>query len=144
MQVQIILETENPETDAIQLNDFIKELNIKELISNVEESQTTNGTMSVGEYLPIINLLLTSTVSSVFIKGIFDVIKNYFDIKKANISSSIETKKIEAEINKVTITIENDDGIKKSMSFSTFNEDERTKFFEIINSEKTGNSKLEM
>ena len=118
--------------EIVELNDLIREKNQKGLLPKLIEKKAEPGSMSLGEYLPVIQLVLGSTAVAAGIKGIFDVIKYYFSMREKKILSNTEIEKSKLELYKIDFQIETKDGIKTSLKFSSFDEDERNNFFEII------------
>ena len=92
--------------------------------------------MSIGDITPIIQLILSHTIVATGIKGLFDIIKNYFDLKKQIAISSSESDKSKNDSTKVgppKVNWSLKDGDKEyNMKFTTFDENERKLFFDMI------------
>lgn len=125
MKIQLELLTENANEEIEDFNDFIREENISGLITKLKEAEPEEGAMSAADYLPIIQMVLGSSVVAAGIKGIFDVIKKYFDYKTS-------TSKIKAEEKKVVLSKKNDKGESESFTMSLLNEEERIKFMKFF------------
>jgi hypothetical protein len=82
LKIELKLNTENADNEIIQLYDFINEHSIKGIKSKVAEIEPELGTMGAGDYMPIIQMILGSTVVAAGVKGLFEIIKNYFDLRK--------------------------------------------------------------
>ena len=132
MKIEIKLSANTKLPDVVALNEYIREHNIKGVISIVEEAETTQGSMSFDDYLPAIKLVLGSTATVGGIKGIFDIIKSYFDLVKQKYVSKAETDKENLKQSKVEFTFE-ESGKKVTLNFSSFDETERKSFFETVN-----------
>lgn len=132
MKIEIKLNTKNADEEITSLNDFISEHNIKGLSNKIAISEPEHGSMSVGDLMPIIQMILGSTVVAAGVKVIFDIIKNYFDLRKQKITSQSELDKNKIEQNKIEFIVETKEGEKVNLKFSSFNETERKQFFETI------------
>lgn len=125
MKIELVLNTENATDEITGLNDYIREQNLKGIITKVAEREPQPGEMSAGDYMPIIQMILGSTVVAAGVKGIFDIIKNYFELRKEKIKATVEQHKI-------SLTVEAKDGKKVNLQFSSFNEKERKLFLNTI------------
>lgn len=125
MKIELVLNTANAADEITGLNDYIREQNLKGIMTKVAEREPLPGEMSAGDYLPVVQLILGSTVVAAGVKGLFDLIKNYFELRK-------EKVKAELEQHKIAFTIETKDGEKVNLQFSAFNEEERKHFFNTI------------
>ena len=132
MKLEITLNTANAPDEIIELNDFIREQNIKGIMTKVARREPQPGEMSIGDYMPIIQMILGSTVVAAGVKGLFDVFKNYFDLKKQKITSKAEVEKATLEQHKIAFTVESNDGRKINLQFASFSETERKHFFETV------------
>lgn len=132
MELKIILNTEKAEEEIIDLNDYIREQNMKGVITKVEEKKAEEGTMGIGDYMPVISLILASPVIAAGIKGIFEACKNYFDLRKQQAISNTETEKTKAEEHKMEFVIETAEGKKINLKISSFDEEERKRFLDSV------------
>ncbi len=132
MKIEIKLNTKDSDEEISILNDFISEQNLKGLINKIAVSEPKHGSMSVGDLMPIIQIILGSTVVAAVVKGLFDIIKNYFDLRKQKIISQSEIEKNKIEQHKIEIVLETKEGEKVNLKFSSFNETERKHFFETV------------
>jgi hypothetical protein len=132
VKFQLVLENDNQ--DAADLNSFIREQNVKGLLSKVEMKDPEPGTQSGMDYSSIITLVLQSTVVAAGVKGLFDVIKNYFDLKKQGLVSEADGKKAEHEANKIKLKHTTKDGRNLEVELSAFTEQERQQFLTFIQS----------
>ena len=125
MNIQLELKTENAIEDIEELNDFIREENLSGVITKIEDAPAKDGTMDIGTYMPIIQMVLGSTVVATGIKGIFDILKKWFEYK---------TKKIELQTveKKVTLSKKNKDGETEMFTMSLFDEKERKQFMKFF------------
>ena len=114
--------------DIWELKDLIAEKNIGGLKLNVAESPSQAGTMSGSDYLPIIQMVLGSTVVSAAVKGLFDVIKGYFDLQK----QKTDLEKTRITENKIEFEFHGKDGVKNILKFNSFDEKERAHFFDMV------------
>ncbi len=122
MKLELVLNTENADEEISILNDYIGEQNLDGIMTKIVECEHKQGEMSVGDYMPIIQFVLGAPVVVAGVKGIFDIIKNYFELQKEKIVQS-----------KITFNIETTpDGKKESIEFSSFDEEERKRFFKIV------------
>lgn len=125
MKIELVLNTANAADEITGLNDYIREQNLKGIMTKVAEREPRPGEMSAGDYMPIIQMILGSTVVAAGVKGIFDIIKNYFELRKEKIKATVEQHKI-------AFTVETQDGKKVNLQFSSFDEKERKQFFNAI------------
>ncbi len=125
MKIELVLNTENATDEITGLNDYIREQNLKGIMTRVAERKPLPGEMSAGDYLPIIQCVLGSTVVAAGVKGLFDLIKNYFELQKEKI-------KTKAEQHKIAFNLETKDGKKINLQFSAFDEKERADFLKTI------------
>jgi len=132
MKLELKLNSVNAEEEIIELNDYIKEHNLKGLISKVLTKEPEKNSMSVNEYMPIIQLVLGSTVVAAGVKGLFDIIKSYFELKKQKISSNVDMEKNSAEKSKIEFQIETKAGKKINLKFNSFDDKERLNFFTTL------------
>ena len=132
MRIKLHLNTADSNDEIVELNDFLKEQNMKGLISKIEETKAVEGTMGVGDYLPVLEIILSSTVVAAGVKGLFEVFKNYFDLKRARISTASDLDKLKIEQRKVEFSMETADGKKVNVKFSSFDSNERKQFFDSV------------
>lgn len=118
--------------EVTTLNEYIREQNIKGIISTVKEDEPIQGSMSLNDYIPAIQLVLGSAATAAGIKGIFDVIKSYFDMSKQKNISNNEANKESLKQSKIEFSFE-ESGKKVTLNFSSFDEVERKIFFETVN-----------
>lgn len=131
MKIEIRLIAEDNTNEIVTLNDYIREQNIKGIITTIKEEEPVQGAMNLNDYMPIIKLVLGSTATAAVVKGIFDIIKNYFDLYKQKYVSRADIEKEKIKQSKVEFTFE-ESGKKVSLNFSTFDITERDKFFETV------------
>ncbi len=124
MKFEIVLNTENATEEIENLNEYIREQNLKGVMTKLVERPPQQGEMSIGDYMPVIELLLGSTVVAAGVKGLFDIIKNYFDLQK-------EKLKNKTEQHKISFNIETD-GKKVDLQLTSFDEKERQNFIKTI------------
>ncbi|MCX6251014.1 MAG: hypothetical protein NTX61_09690 [Bacteroidetes bacterium] len=132
MKLEITLNTENAADEINELNDFIREQNIKGIITKVAQREPQPGEMSIGDYMPIIQMILGSTVVAAGVKGLFDILKNYFDLQKQRVASKADVEKANTEQQKIAFTVEKKDGSKINLQFSSFSDSERKNFFKTV------------
>lgn len=108
MTIALILNTPDNADEIVILNDYIREQNLKGMMTQLTERPPQPGEMSVGDYMPFIQMLFGSAATAAGIKGLFDLIKAYFDLKKHKISAGTELEKAKiaanAELEKTKIT----------------------------------------
>ena len=121
----------NSADDTELLKNYIKEENLPGVIVNLKTTDTVDGSMSLEDYSNIIQLFLGSAATGAIINGIFDRIKNYYDLQKNKYATDAEVEKKKIEQSKVEFTLEKD-GKKVSFNFSSFRDDERKHFFDSI------------
>jgi len=132
MKIELVLNTTNAADEITGLNDYIREQNLKGIMTKVAERDPQPGEMSAGDYMPIIQMILGSTVVAAGVKGIFDIIKNYFDLQKEKIKAEADKEKTKIEQHKIAFTVETKEGEKVNLQFSSFDEKERAHFFNAI------------
>lgn len=132
MNLELKLIHENVKSEIHYLNDFICEYNIQGMRSKVKTKESRSGTMGAIDFLPVIQILLGSTVVASGVKGMFDIIKNYFDLKKQEVASLAEIEKSKIEQHKIEFTFKDDKGKKANIKFASFDDKERERFFKII------------
>lgn len=121
----------NPE-DIIDFDNYIKEESPSGILTKLEELPPAKGSMGMSTYLPIIEILLGSSVVAAGIKGLFEIIKKWFDLKKEEVNSKFELEKLKLEEKKVTFTKVVDDNKTETLTLSLFNENERKQFLSFI------------
>lgn len=133
--IELHLHSKSSHSQEIEsLEFFIKENRLKNILTKKQISKEPSEWVTQGdEYLPILQLILSPIVTVAGIKGVFDVLKNYFDIRKQEISNKIEGMKIENEQKKISLTYSKEDGSKLELEFYSFDESERLQFQEWIN-----------
>lgn len=142
MKIELVLNTANAADEVVVLDAYIREQNLKGMMTKVAERDPQPGEMSVGDYLPIIQMIVGSTATAAGIKGLFDLIKTYFElqknkttvnaeIEKAKIAANAEIEKAKIE-QKVALNFESKDGKKISVELHTFDEKERELFAKTI------------
>lgn len=132
MKLELVLNTENAADEITVLNEYIGEQNLDGMMTQVVEREPQPGEMSIGDYMPIIQFVLGAPVVVAGVKGLFDIIKNYHALKIEQIKADTEIKKAEIEQNAITLNVETEDGKKESVTFSSFNNEERERFFKIV------------
>jgi hypothetical protein len=132
MKIDLKLNTENANDEIVQLYNFINEHSIKGIKNKVAVQEPMPGSMDVGSYMPIIEMILGSSVVAAGVKGLFDIIKNYFDLRKQKFISHSDTEKNKMDQNKVEFVVETKEGEKINLKFSSFNEEERKHFFDTV------------
>jgi hypothetical protein len=107
MKIELVLNTPNASDEIAELDAYIREQNIRGMMTQVAERNPQPGEMSVGDYLPVIQMILGSTATAAGIKGLFDLIKAYFELQKNKTSSNAEIEKAKiganAEVEKAKI-----------------------------------------
>jgi hypothetical protein len=131
MKIEIKLNKDN-NSELIDLYDFISEQNLKSMRFTIQQKESEIGTLGAVDYLPIIELVLGSSVIAASVKGIFDILKNYFDLKKVKIAKQSELEKNKLELYKIELTIETNDNKKVDLKFASFDQNERSEFFKSI------------
>ena len=132
MNIQLELKTKNAIEDIEELNDFIREENLSGVITKIAEAPAKEGTMDIGSYMPIIQMVLGSTVVAAGVKGVFDILKKWFELQQHKITTELDKEKMKSETKKVTLTKKNKDNETEVFSMSLFNEDERKQFMEFF------------
>jgi hypothetical protein len=130
--MKLLLELNDKSADIHDLNTLIQEQNLKGVQTNVVEGQPIEGSMGAADFLPIIQMVLGSTVAAAGVKGLFDVLKNYFDLKKQRLVSDENLEKAKIEEHKIEMVVETAEGKKVNVKFSSFNEAERKTFLSAI------------
>ena len=108
-----------------EMTAFLQEQNLPGMIIERPEAEAPDGSMGIGDYLPLIQFLAGSTVAAATVKGLFDVIKKAMDLRQAR-------GKDEVERGKIDFTIEKPDGTKLSLTFNALNEEERQHFSDFV------------
>lgn len=123
MNIELELHTEKNEIE--DLNDFIREGNLKGVITQLKELPAEKNAMSIADYEPVIKLVLSSTVVGTAIKGVFDLIKTWLEIKEREKKTELEKEKIKSEEKKVTFTKTSKSGKIRTITIHAFDEKER-------------------
>lgn len=89
--------------DAIAITNDLKEENFRGVKVKQLQAEPKEGELDIAEYLPLIQLVVTSGAAAAFVTGLFGILKNGFFTESKKIASQerIEMAKIEAEKNKV-------------------------------------------
>lgn len=132
MKLQINLATDDATINMLELNDYTREQNLKGIITEVPMQEAKPGEQSAADYLPVIQMALGSTVVAAGVKGLFDVLKNYFELKKQEMAYQLELEKAKLEAQKISLSSEKPDGTKAQIQLSTFDEQERKRFSDLI------------
>jgi hypothetical protein len=139
--MKILLHLNDPvDADEIHdLNDFIREQKLPGVLPSVVENQLTTldgevqiKSMSGADYMSIVQMILGSTVVAAGAKGLFDVIKNYFDIRRQKITSEADIEKAKIDATKIVLVVEDEKGNKKSVTLNALNDEERHTFSKTI------------
>jgi hypothetical protein len=93
MKIHFTLLTENAVAETIELNIFIQEHNLKGVITKVAEDEPTHGDMNMTDYLPVIEMVLSSSVVAAGAAGLFSVIKSHFENRAAERIAKINADK---------------------------------------------------
>jgi hypothetical protein len=125
MELELVLTSTNAHQEIIELDHFISEANLKNVITNVVEVTAEKGAMSGGDYLPIIKIILGSTAIAATVRGILGVVKDYFVFKVAQQQRISEDHKIE-------FTMEDQTGKKIAFKINSFDESERSELLIMI------------
>lgn len=126
--VNIELRLNSGEHEAWELKGLIAEQNIKGIRLEMVEKPSGPGTLSGTDYLPILNLVLASTATAAAIKGLFNITKYYFELQKKQIDS--KSKEIDRDL--IEFIIKKKDGTKVSVKFHAFDQAERQRFFDAV------------
>jgi hypothetical protein len=121
-----------PLEELDNLKNYIQEYKLKGLIVEFVQIESNDNSMGASEYLPILQLVLNSTVLAAGVKGLFDILKNYFELKKEKLRSIIETEKLQVEKSLLELDIEDEKGKKTHIKIKSFSDEERKMFFELI------------
>lgn len=132
MKAELRLNTKNAEEEITDLYNFINEHSLSGIKNRIIESEPEKGTMGAGELMPIIQIVLGSTVVAAGVKSLFDILKSYFELRKQKSSAQIEIEKNKTDQHKIEFAVETNDGKKINLKFSSFNDDERKQFFETV------------
>ncbi len=132
MKLYLQLNAPDGSDEIHELHDYLREQNLKGMVTNVPQAPPVPGSMSGGAYMSIINVLLGSTVVSAGVKGLFDILKGYFDWKKQGSSEKKTAEKISEDAHKMEFVIESSDGKKLSVKLNSFNEKEREAVFQLV------------
>lgn len=103
----------------------ILKYDVKGILFEAQMIPSKSGTMSGNEYSGIIQMILTSGAVAAGVKGIFSVLKDYFELKK-------QQNQLDVEKNKVSIKKTNSNGIIEEFNLSLFTTEEREKLIEFL------------
>ena len=112
-----------------QFHGFFKKNNPRGAVvtENQQINPISSGEMSGLEYTTVLTLILNSAATVVVLKGIFNTIKEFIELKK-------QTHNLKHESSKVIFTRQKKDGKKESIELYIFNEEERIRFLDFFNS----------
>jgi len=77
-------------------------------------------------------MILSSTVVAAGVKGLFDIMKTYFDLRKQKLVNQGKIEKSKIDQHKVEFVVETKEGKKMNIKFSSFDEEERKQFFNTV------------
>lgn len=134
--MKLILETNLSIEETMEIKILLDEARLEGAVTAVEEKQPEQGTMNGGDYLPIIGLILSSSVITAGIKGIFEVIKLHKEIKKSKHDADVQVLIHEIDSKSAEVEIVNSDGSKMILKAKMENDGERQDFYNAIQSYK--------
>jgi len=134
MEIKVILNRSDLSEEISGLNDFIREQNLKGIITKVEEIEAPKGTMGFGDLMPIITLILGSSVVTAGVKGLFDLVKNYFEMRKQRELTNAEIERTKLEQYNIDFVFETNEGKKVNLKFNSFSDEERKQFLQTVDS----------
>jgi hypothetical protein len=143
-EVKFDLELQSPDSQIqiLEIYDFLQG-EIPGLKMQLKENpDAKKGTMSA-ELLPVIQMVLGSTVVAAVINGIFSQIKDYFEFRRQKTLNGRMVKNSKSNINKgsineddnsrIIITRKTKDGTKEFISINNFSDEDRKQLFEFLN-----------
>lgn len=131
-EITIYLEPTSDDDAAENLKNFIAENSLPGVQAKLEAKQPEAGALSGGEYLPLVKMLLGSTVVASTVKSLFDIIKQYFELQKTKTKAATEIEKAKINAGRVQLKIKNKTGKSVDLTFTAFDEKERSEFFKNI------------
>lgn len=121
--------------DATDISNELKDENLRGVSVQQKEAEPLRGELNAAEYLPIIQLLISSGFAAVAVKEIFSLLKNGFFTESKRIKAEKEVamtkikadKEVElAKLGFVELTLENE-GQKHHFKITPENEEEQKK-----------------
>lgn len=96
IKINIIVHSENAISDATKIKTTLKDENIRGVKVDQPEAPAKKGTLSMSEYLPMIELVIKSGLGVAVVNQIFGLLQNGFFTKNKEIKSNekIELAKI--------------------------------------------------
>lgn len=122
---ELNLKASDPTTEILELYEFLMgevpglEIKIK------ENPESKEGAMSI-ELLPVLQIVLSSTAVAAGVKGIFTVLKDYFELRKQKYA-------FDSDKTKIQITKTTNEGKTETVSMHLFTENERKTLLEFFN-----------
>ena len=92
MKIELTILTENAVDETINLNTYIREHNVKGVMTEISEKPVEKGAMNIADYLPMIQMVLGSGG----VVGLITVIKSYYETK-INAEKEIKLAEIKAQ-----------------------------------------------
>ncbi|MBL8006972.1 MAG: hypothetical protein JNJ56_05530 [Ignavibacteria bacterium] len=125
LSFELNLITSDSKTEILELHEFLLgevpglEIQLK------ENPESKEGAMSI-ELLPVLQIVLSSTAVAAGVKGLFTVLKDYFELRKQKYA-------FDSDKTKIQITKTSNDGKTETVSMHLFTENERKTLLEFIN-----------
>jgi hypothetical protein len=131
-EITIYLEPSSDDDVVENFKNFIVENNLSGIQARLERKEPEAGTLSGGEYLPLIKMLLGSTVVATTVKSLFDIIKKYFELQESKTKAKTDVEKAKINAGKVQLKLKNKEGKDVDLTFTAFDQKERDAFFKNI------------
>lgn len=124
MNLEVNFQDQYSISDIIIVHDQIKNHNFRGITVTLIHQEEENGSMSGGDFLPILSIVLGSSVTTAILAGLFDVFKEFLIHK---------TSKSELESKQDKITFYRKEGeVETSITLHVFDEEERKVFLEYF------------
>ena len=125
LSFELNLITSDSKTEILELHEFLLDEVPGLEIQLKENPESKEGAMSI-ELLPVLQIVLSSTAVAAGVKGLFTVLKDYFELRKQKYA-------FDSDKTKIQITKTSNDGKTETVSMHLFTENERKTLLEFIN-----------
>lgn len=133
MRVQFNFEGLDSEDEIHDINAYIGEHNLKGVQSRVLHEEIKEGNMGLADSLPVIELVLGSSVLSASITAVFGVIKKYIEMRKNRTAKLLQLAESQLEQNRIDLSLGIEGKKSLNLSINTTNPEERKQIFKLLN-----------
>ena len=132
MECIIELTGQNAPTEAHYLEKYLEAQALPMVILGPPIIANDIPTLGIGDFLPMIHLLVESRTAHMAIKGLFDLLNKFFDLRREQCRSQVEIERAYAENKKVKFTLIDPDGRQYKLECQALDDHEQEKFNAII------------